>query len=736
MEIYAFIVVVLFGLAISDLIVGVSNDAVNFLNSAIGARVASFKVIMIVASIGILLGTTFSSGMMEVARKGIFHPEYFVMKELLFIYLAVMLTDIMLLDLFSTFGMPTSTTVSIVFELLGAAVAISIAKIMALGQNMSELVNYINSAKALAIISGILLSIVVAFSVGALVQVIARYVFTFDYEKRVKKYGAIFAGIAFSTITYFILIKGAKGSSWMTAEMLKFIMDHTSWILAGSFVVWTLVLLLLQWLFKVNVLKLVVLGGTAALAMAFAANDLVNFIGVPLAGFNAFLMSDGNPLMSMEAMGSKVPTATWMLLVAGGVMVVTLWISRKARTVVQTSVNLSRQQAGEERFDVLPITRPVVGFGIKMAELFNKVMPARFTRAVSKRFDATVVKKKYADPKDRPEFDIIRASSILIVASALISLGTSLKLPLSTTYVTFMVAMGASLADRAWGRESAVYRISGVLTVIGGWFLTAFVAFSVSFIFAWLIHLFHLPAIIILCLLAIYFVFNTHRIHKRREEAEAAAADDDVSDDLGFEDKVTNECSRFFHKVNKVFYAIIEGVLAEDKRRLKNAREKAHALKKSSRSLVSKLLNDIQQDQTAADLSPRIVTAIGSVGRHISDLSDMGYLHIVNQHRPFNDEQASDIKKAYKVLKEFLENGIAYMEADDNEGISKTIANIDDVRSFITDVNRTHIKRLKKGDAKTRQSMLFFSMLVHSEEIAEEYVELLKGYNESFHHND
>lgn len=734
MELYLFIVVVLFVLAISDLIVGVSNDAVNFLNSAIGAKVASFKVIMIVASIGILLGVTFSSGMMEVARKGIFHPRFFMASELLIIFLAVMLTDVMLLDLFSTFGMPTSTTVSVVFELLGAAVAISMAKIIHLGQSMSEMVTYINTAKALAIISGILLSVVIAFTAGAIFQGVARFIFTFDYERRIKRYGSLFAGVAFAIITYFILIKGAEGSSWMTDDMINWIIQHTGAILGATFLMWTLLLQLINWLFKVNVLKLVVLVGTAALAMAFAANDLVNFIGVPLAGFHAYRLALANPIdainTSMEGLAGQVGTATWILLIAGAVMVVTLWISKKARSVILTSVNLGRQQEGEERFEALGITRPLVRLGIAVSEFCNKYLPKSLVDSIGRRFDASLATKKYKTKKDRPEFDIIRASTILISSSALISFGTSLKLPLSTTYVTFMVAMGASLADRAWGRESAVYRISGVITVISGWFLTAFVAFTGSFIFAWLIHLFHLWAIVALCVLAIYFIYSTHRIHKKRE-VEGKAVDAGL-EHLSFEDKLTQECSRFFKTVSDVFSNIVEGVLAADARALKNAHQEAHTLKKSSRAVVSTLISDIQREVPVLELSPRIVAAIGGVGRHISDMADMCYLHIINQHRPLADDQAKDIRQAFKLLKAYLEKGMALMEADDIAGISKEIDKIDHIKEKFDDLNRGQIKRLKKGEAKTRQSMLFFNLLLHSEDIAEEYVELLKGYNETF----
>ncbi len=739
MELYLFVVVILFGLAISDLIVGVSNDAVNFLNSAIGARVASFKVIMIVASIGILLGVTFSSGMMEVARKGIFHPQYFVVTELLIIFLAVMITDIMLLDFFSTFGLPTSTTVSIVFELLGAAVAISMAKIISLGQNMSELVTYINTAKALAIISGILLSVVVAFTVGAIVQAIARLVFTFDFEKRIKKFGGLFAGVAFASITYFILIKGARGSSWMTDDMVAWINSHTTLILFGTFVIWTILLQLLNWIFKLNILKLIVLVGTAALAMAFAANDLVNFIGVPLAGFAAYRIALANPIdplnTSMEAMAGQVGTATWMLLIAGAVMVVTLWLSKKARSVVLTSVTLGRQQEGEERFEALGITRPLVRFGIVMSNLFNRSLPASFNKSIASRFDDSCVAKKYRNHKDRPEFDLIRASSILISSSALISIGTSLKLPLSTTYVTFMVAMGASLADRAWGRESAVYRISGVLTVIGGWFMTAMVAFTVAFGFAWLIHLFGIWAIIGLCLLAVYFVFNTQRLHDKRV-AEAEEAEDKKSElesEVPVIQKMTRKWVKYFNKLTNILNRTIEALVKENRKELRTLRDEAKSFKRSGRQLVTTVIGNIQEAEYPVELSPRIVTALNGVGRYLFELVDVCSNHVFNQHRNLRDEQAQDIKEIAKLTVEFVQRGITHIQADDRVEISKTINDSTELLDKFAKYNKTQVKRIKKGECKTRQSLLHFGILTHIEEILVEFVELLKGYNETFH---
>ena len=502
MELYIGVVGFLFILAIVDLMVGVSNDAVNFLNSAIGSKVAPRWIIMAIASVGIMAGVTFSSGMMEVARKGIFHPDQFIMTELLVIFLAVMLTDVILLDLYNTFGLPTSTTVSIVFELLGAAVAVSLLKIYHSTGNFAELTNYINTGKALAIISGILLSIVVAFTAGAIIQFLTRFLFTFDFAKRLARYGAVWGAMALTTITYFILIKGSKGASFMSEDVVFWIKTNTQLILFLNLVFWAIVLQLLMLFTKTNILKMIILVGTGALAMAFAANDLVNFIGVPLAGLNSFLLAingTGDPLnANMQALAGKVQTPTYMLLIAGAIMVVTLWFSKKAKSVTKTEVALGRQsEDGDERFDSTPLSRAIVRMVLSLSKMTDQILPGTLKNKISHRFDQSVLKND-STSKEIPSFDLLRASVNLVVASACISFATSLKLPLSTTYVTFMVAMGTSLSDKAWGRESAVYRVTGVLTVIGGWFFTALMASTVAMTFATLIYLFKLPAIIIL----------------------------------------------------------------------------------------------------------------------------------------------------------------------------------------------------------------------------------------------
>jgi phosphate/sulfate permease len=470
--IYLIFVAVLFLLAFSDLMVGVANDAVNFLNSAVGAKAASFKTVLIVASVGVLVGATFSSGLMEIARKGLFFPGQFSFNEVIIIFLAVMITDVILLDMFNTFGLPTSTTVSIVFELLGASVAIAVIKITGSEQTMQDIGQYINSAKALAIITGILVSVAIAFSVGALVQYITRILFTFNLRFNLKYFGALWGGLAITGITYFMLIKGAKGASFITPETLKYINANTGLILLASFAGWTLILQILMLLFRLNVLKVIVLAGTFALAMAFAGNDLVNFIGVPLAGlkalqlFNAAPGADPNTFL-MTGLAEDVKTETWMLLIAGVVMAITLWTSKKARSVIETSVDLSRQGEGAERFNSSILSRNLVRGAMNVSSAISRFLPDKVNLWIEKRFnppDETTITQM----PEGAAFDMLRASVNLVVASMLIALGTSLKLPLSTTYVTFMVAMGTSLSDRAWGRESAVYRITGVLSVIGG----------------------------------------------------------------------------------------------------------------------------------------------------------------------------------------------------------------------------------------------------------------------------
>src|SRR6056297_1522927 len=514
--IYLIFVIVLFALAISDLIVGVSNDAVNFLNSAIGAKAAPGYIIMIVASLGVLVGATFSSGMMEVARKGIFNPQMFNFAEIMTIFLAVMITDVILLDLFNTIGLPTSTTVSIVFELLGASVALAVVKV-AMSDNSSQIGDYINSASALAIIGGILLSIVFAFLIGSVVQYVSRLIFSFRYRRNLKWAGSAFGGLAISAILYFIVIKGMKGATYIPEHILHYVKTHAFTIIGLSFVGWTFILQLFYLLFKTNAPRVVVIVGTFALAMAFAGNDLVNFIGVPLAGLASYKAWAASGMEASEYMmgvlAQPVQSGTLILLGAGAIMIATLWTSSKAKSVVATSVDLSRQDEGDERFGATKFSQFMVRSSVNFSETLNRIVPKKVRVAVESRFQHP---NESEDPGN-PAFDMIRAAVNLSVASILIAIATSLKLPLSTTYVTFMVAMGASLADRAWGRDSAVYRITGVFTVISGWFMTAIVAFSAAFLVALFLNYTSIVGIVIMVGIAAIFIIKTHAAHKSSE---------------------------------------------------------------------------------------------------------------------------------------------------------------------------------------------------------------------------
>ena len=510
------IIVFLFILAVFDLSVGVSNDAVNFLNSAIGAKAARFKTVIIIAAVGVFLGAVMSNGMMDIARHGIFRPENFSFFDLICIFMAVMITDIILLDVFNSLGMPTSTTVSMVFELLGATFAVSIFKLAhdASGLTFADL---LNTEKALSVILGIFLSVAIAFVFGTLVQYLSRLWFTFNYKKSLSWKIGLFGGLSITAIVYFLLLKGAKSLTFMTPEIKDFIHNNTFLILTCCFAFFTLLCQILHWL-KVNVFKVIVLTGTFALAMAFAGNDLVNFIGVPLSGFSSYqdymANGSGNPeTFMMGSLNGPATTPTIFLIGAGIIMIIALATSRKAKKVVETSVNLSRQDNGDEMFGSSRIARRLTRISISMSEWIIRHTPDRVRRWAARRFDTNE-----AIIEDGAAFDLVRGSVNLVLAGALIALGTSLKLPLSTTYVTFMVAMGTSLADRAWGRDSAVFRITGVISVIGGWFITAGVAFIGAGLIVSLMHVGGTVAIVIATVIAIAILIRSNFSHKKEEE--------------------------------------------------------------------------------------------------------------------------------------------------------------------------------------------------------------------------
>jgi len=718
---YLIIVVVLFALAISDLIVGVSNDAVNFLNSAFGSKAAPRWAILIIASLGILVGATFSSGMMEVARKGIFHPDQFYFAEIMIIFVAVMLTDIILLDFYNTVGLPTSTTVSIVFELLGAAVAVAIVKIMNSDETLLDLGNYINSAKALAIITGILLSVVIAFSAGALVQYITRIIFTYKYDKRFKYFGAMFGGFAITAITYFILIKGAKGSSFISKETLLWIKSHTFTILISCFIGWTVILQLLVWFVRLNILKVIVLIGTFALAMAFAGNDLVNFIGVPLAGFKSFqaFIASGasDPYgLTMEMLSGKVQTETYLLLIAGIVMTVTLWFSKKARTVTETELSLSNQNEGDERFGSSYFGRLIVRRSLSANSRLKSFLPERIQKSINYSFVQPAAAIGI-DKKDIPAFDMIRASVNLTVASILIAIGTSLKLPLSTTYVTFMVAMGTSLADRAWGRDSAVYRITGVITVIGGWFFTAFSAFTAAFIFANLINWFGGYAIFGLLGLAIFFVVRSHMIHKKKNDAVNSVDDDSLIITGDVAEQCTHAVSTLTAKIPGIYGKMITGLAYEDRANLKECSKKVNKLNievKKIKNQVPDMVKILREDSGySGPFYVQLIDYLREMAHATSFIVDPVYEYIDNNHKAFDPEQIEELNTIQAKLSEFFTRINAIIN-DRNylaENIDSVLEEQEGLLKSIKKFRKVQIRRIKAEKVGTRNSVLFLGVL-------------------------
>jgi len=744
-SLYLVIVGVLFLLAISDLIVGVSNDAVNFLNSAIGSKAASFKMIIFIAALGIVIGATFSSGMMEVARKGIFHPSMFYFSEIMVIFFAVMVTDVILLDTFNTFGMPTSTTVSIVFELLGAAVGIAVLKV-ANGSGLM-VAEYINSSKALAIISGILLSVVVAFTVGAVVQYLSRLVFSFKYEKAIKRFGSIWGGISITAITYFILVKGLKGSSYADYVMsdgtllYQWVQSNVILIIFYSFLAWTILLQLLYWLFKINISKVIVLVGTFALAMAFAGNDLVNFIGVPLAGYASFQQFIANPGMDPDAMlmtglASKVGTPVIFLILAGLVMVVTLYFNKKARKVIQTSIDLSRQDEGTERFGSTLFSKMVVRSAINANKAISKVLPNSFNNFVRKQFDVSRAEEVIIDG-EKPAFDMIRASVNLVVASILISFATSLKLPLSTTYVTFMVAMGTSLADNAWGRESAVYRITGVISVVMGWFLTAIIAFSVAFVVAILSKLGGIIVIFGFIAIAAYSVFRSHVKSKEKENLEEAESSESEikakevlsSNDL-YEDSKLSSISAL-DILSNIYFHMVHGLNVEDRKELSKTFKKAKKFNKDVKSAKDGLkfiLPKVADESIeCAQYYTLVLDSLRDLGNSIQFITLPAFEHVDNNHKPmgdFHQENLESIAQSVEDICDKAKHIIMEQKFDDIEMLGEESKNLIDQMDELV-INQ--LKRLKKNKSGAKNSKLFLDIMSETKSMILDLVSLTKS---------
>ncbi|MEZ5070344.1 MAG: inorganic phosphate transporter [Bacteroidales bacterium] len=726
---YILIVAVLFLLAISDLVVGVSNDAVNFLNSALGSRVAPFKVILAIAAAGVLVGAVFSNGMMEVARKGIFNPDQFAFSEIMILFLAVMLTDILLLDFFNTIGLPTSTTVSIVFELLGSAVAVSMFKLVKLGESTSRIGEFINTERAVVIITGIFISVVIAFTVGMVIMWLVRFAFSFNLKKNNRYWSGLWGGIALTAILYFLVMKGAKGSTLITDATLDYIHHHTWRILLYSFVGWTLLFQVLILTTRINVLKITVLVGTFALAMAFAGNDMVNFIGVPLAGFESFksFMASGAEPGSflMGSLKEPVDTPLYFLIIAGLVMVLTLRFSKKAKSVTETEINLGRQSEGTERFNSSILARFIVRRSLEFGTAMERITPARTKAFIATRFD----EDRNPEPDRTRAFDLVRASVNLVVASILISIGTSLKLPLSTTYVTFMVAMGSSLADGAWGRESAVYRITGVLTVIGGWFFTAFIAFCVSFLIAGLLFFGKLPVMLALIALSIFILLRTHAFHKKRSdqsngEKEIRKAGAEILKECDEEVKST------ILKVSKILYLTLQSFLKEDYKQLKKLKKDARSLNHEVRELRDRLPSTLRRfKETEVETGHHYVQVVDYLKEMTASLYHVvqpAYNHLDNNHA-VDKVQKDELNAFNEKTGEFFNYILQLLKQKSVEKSESLNERRDEIIDAINEIIRERIKHLKKTQKGVKVSVTYMDMLSETKSLMLHVVHVAKA---------
>lgn len=734
-------------LAVSDLIVGISNDAANFINSAVGSKVAPIKVILTIAAIGVLVGATFSSGMMEIARSGVFHPGKFYFTEIMLIFLAVMITDVILLDTFNTFGFPTSTTVSIVFELLGASVAISLVKIFNSAETLADLSNYINTGKALAIISGILISVVLAFTFGSIIQFITRLIFTFNYDRNMKYFGSLWGGVAVTAIVYFMLVKGAKGASFMTPEAIEWLKTHTMLLLLYSFAGFTILLQLLISLFRVNILKIIVLVGTFSLAMAFAGNDLVNFIGVPLAGFDAFVHFSGDPSVNpdtllMGSLSQPVKTPTFMLLAAGMIMVLTLFLSKKARTVSQTEINLARQGEGNERFSSSAISRSVVRTTVGISKMAGRILPDRFIQFLEKRFDysSQMKKDKSISSKESSSFDLLRASVNMFVASMLIATGTSLKLPLSTTYVTFMVAMGTSLADRAWGRESAVYRITGVVSVIGGWFFTAVMAFSATFLIALFLSWGGLTAIIIALSIAIIFIIRSHFIHKKILIRQAKKDEFDDSETLTGQN-IMHKCAASVTEVTStvsgLYFSSLLNLIKEDRKKMKKVVSDVDELNQRTKELKNNLYPTLKKLEEEYVETGHFYVQVLDYQREIAHclkyIADPVFEHLDNHHPPLRKEQIKELHELNESVSSFFNEIQEIFKSEDFRDLTGLISQQKGIVDLIAKIKKRQIRLIKDELVGTRNVMMYLNLLSETKNLILYTINMIKSHRDFIH---
>lgn len=754
-NIYILMITALAFLAIADLVVGVSNDAVNFLNSAIGSKAISFKTIMIVASLGVLVGAVFSSGMMEVARKGIFNPGEFYFNEIMIIFMAVMITDILLLDFFNTIGMPTSTTVSIVFELLGAAVSMALIKIYNTGGTgeFADLLDYINTATATKIIFGIVLSVVVAFSVGALVQWISRLLLSYNFESKATWVGAVFGGVALTSITYFIFMKGLKGTSYAKESfdilggrtMKEFLENEVFMIVTISSIVWSAASYVVIEFLKSNIYKLVIVVGTFALALAFAGNDLVNFIGVPIAAWESYSAwsaewaSTGIAAneFSMDVLSKKVPTNNLLLIIAGLVMVVTLWFSSKAKNVVKTSLDLSSQGATKERFQPNFLSRGFVRIAMGMSEMAGYIMPKSFQEKVEKQFETPVIVLSKDKIHELPAFDMVRAAVNLMVAAVLISIATSYKLPLSTTYVTFMVAMGTSLADRAWGAESAVYRVAGVLNVIGGWFFTAFSAFTAAAFVAYLLNLNLKLMFPLLLVIAIGLLLRNFIAHKKKsnvEKAEDSLTRAESTSVQGVIQESAANIASVIKRGNKIYANAIKGLAKQDLALLKKNKKSVEKLSNEVDELRDNIFYFIKNlDDSSVTASSFYINILGylqDMTQSLEFIVKATNKHVNNNHKKLKISQVKELKEVEDILSGIFNEAQEAFTNLSFEKIADVLEN-KEIFAVLSEKIQKQIERTRTEESSPKNTTLYFGLLLETKDLMTASMNLIQEYYEA-----
>ena len=739
--VYFSFIVFLFMLAVFDLVVGVSNDAVNFLNSAIGAKVARFRTILIIASIGVFVGATMSNGMMDIARHGIFQPQMFSFNDLLCIFLAVMVTDVVLLDVFNTLGMPTSTTVSMVFELLGGTFILSLLKIATDETGLLGFADLLNTDKALSVILGIFLSVAVAFIFGTVVQWLSRLIFTFNYTSKLKWKIGLFGGIATTCILYFALLKGLKDSSFMTPEYNAWIKENTMYLVGGCFVVSTVLMQVFHWC-KINVFKIVIFMGTFALALAFAGNDLVNFVGVPLAAYSAYQDFAANgagqaDTFMMSSLNESAKTPFIFLFLSGVVMVYALATSKKAQNVVKTSVDLSRQDEGEEMFGSSRVARSIVRGANNVNEFFSKYTPKPLVRWIDARFN-----KDEAILAQGAAFDLVRASVNLVLSGLPIALGTSLKLPLSTTYVTFIVAMGSSLADRAWSRESAVFRITGVLNVIGGWFLTAGIAFSACALVTIAMYYGGAVVMALFVFVAVFILIKSNFSTKRKDETDYE--EQLFKGIMNAKDKA--ECWGLLKKhvcatqqemldfVWKTYEDVVNGFVDEDLKTLRRAVKRIDAEKSRRKKLRQRELVGMRRIDKRISLEKNTWFHLASNSGEqmlycLKRMSEPCKEHVDNNFNPLSRECIEEILPVKKKIVDYLMRSERIVEDRDYEHIDALLAEEEAYKQQLSEMRRAQEDRIQMDLSQgLKVSLVYLNLLQETQELLSDLRHYLRAF--------